>query len=157
MKLYDHTINTLSGEPLDLTSFKGKKVLLVNVASECGLTPQYEQLQQVYEEYGGDHFVIIGIPSNDFMGQEPGTPEQIAAFCSRNYGVSFPLTEKVHVKGENQHPLFTWLCHSGEKGNALEVKWNFHKFLVDENGDFVCDIDPRTLPNDKKITNWINS
>lgn len=157
MKLYDHTINTLSGEPLDLTSFKGKKVLLVNVASECGLTPQYEQLQQIYEEYRGDHFVIIGIPSNDFMGQEPGTPEQIATFCSRNYGVSFPLTEKVHVKGENQHPLFTWLCHSGEKGEELEVKWNFHKFLIDENGDFVCDIDPRTLPNDKKITDWINS
>lgn len=157
MKLYDHTINTLSGEPLDLTSFKGKKVLLVNVASECGLTPQYEQLQQIYEEYRGDHFVIIGIPSNDFMGQEPGTPEQIATFCSRNYGVSFPLTEKVHVKGENQHPLFTWLCHSGEKEEELEVKWNFHKFLIDENGDFVCDIDPRTLPNDKKITDWINS
>lgn len=152
MNLYDFTCNTLSGENFDLNYLKGKKVLIVNVASECGLTPQYEQLQSLYETYGGENFEIIAFPSNDFAGQEPGTPEEIASFCKKNYGVTFPILEKIHVIGEAKHPIYEWLCASG-----LEVKWNFHKFLVNEQGKLVKDIEPRTLPSDPEIIEWITS
>ena len=152
MNLYDFTSNTLSGEAFDLHTLKGKKVLIVNVASECGLTPQYEQLQNLYETYGGSNFEIIAFPSNDFAGQEPGSPEEIATFCRKNYGVTFPILEKIHVLGEQRHPIYNWLCQTG-----IEVKWNFHKFLVDEHGQLIKDVEPRTLPTDNEIVDWIRS
>ena len=155
MNLHHFKCNTLAGEPFDFSELKGKKVMLVNVASECGLTPQYAQLQELYTEFGGEHFEIIGFPCNDFAGQEPGTADEIATFCSRNYGVTFPIMEKIHVLGEKQHPLYTWLCHSGNKHVDLEVKWNFHKFLVDEEGEFVREVDPRTSPVEPEIVEWI--
>jgi len=157
MNLYDFSAKTLSGEAFDFTKLKGKKVMIVNVASECGLTPQYAQLQELYDNFGGEKFEIIGFPSNDFGKQEPGTPEEIATFCSKNYGVTFPIMEKIEVSGENQHPLYKWLCHSGNKNESLEVKWNFHKFLIDENGEFVQEVDPRTLPIETEIVEWIQA
>lgn len=157
MNLYDFSANTLSGKPFDFSQLKGKKVMIVNVASECGLTPQYTQLQELYDNFGGEKFEIIGFPCNDFGKQEPGTPEEIASFCSKNYGVTFPIMEKIHVSGENQHPLYKWLCHSGNKNESLEVMWNFHKFLIDENGEFVQEVAPKTLPIELEIVEWIQA
>lgn len=154
---HDFTVSTLDGVSLDLSSLKGKKVLVVNTASECGLTPQYEQLQELYKAHGGDNFEIIGFPSNDFGAQEPGSAEQIANFCQKNYGVTFPMMAKVHVKGEDQCELYQWLTQKDLNGvGDFEVKWNFHKFLIDENGALVKDVEPQTLPIDDEILNWIS-
>jgi glutathione peroxidase len=151
MNFYDITMNDISGKEIDFSQFKGKKVLVVNTASACGLTPQFEQLEEIYQHYKETNFQVIGFPSNDFMGQDPGTNEEIATFCQRNYGVSFLMMEKITVLGENAHPLYKWLTSTLN----TEVKWNFHKFLIDENGEIVKDIDPKTLPTDKAITDWI--
>lgn len=157
MKLYDFKINTINGESFDLSQLKGKKVMVVNTASECGLTPQYEQLQALFEDTSRDDFMIIGFPSNDFGAQEPGSDDEVAEFCQKNYGVSFPMMAKIAVKGEEQDPLYTWLLEESKKqGGAEEVAWNFHKFLINEEGDFVKDVHPKTLPNATEITEWIN-
>lgn len=156
MNLYQFSIKTLEGEAFDLSALKGKKVMIVNTASECGLTPQYAHLQELYEAEGKGDFEIIGFPCNDFGAQEPGTAEQIATFCEKNYGVSFPMMEKVHVKGENQHPIYAWLTEKDKNGvGDHEVQWNFHKFLVDENGNLVKEVLPQTLPIDEEVLSWI--
>lgn len=155
--VYDFKVTDISGNSFDFASLKGKKIMIVNTASECGLTPQYTQLEAVYKKYAGEKFTIIGFPANNFGAQEPGSNEEIKSFCTKNYGVSFPMMSKISVTGDDQHPLFRWLTHKSENGVAdCEVKWNFHKFLVDENGKFVKDIHPRTLPDDPEIIQWIS-
>lgn len=154
--IYAFKVNTLQGEPYDLSQLKGKKVLIVNTASKCGLTPQYEALQALWEKYGGDNFVIIGFPANNFMNQEPGTADEIATFCSENYGVTFPMMEKISVKGDDMHPLYQWLTQKSENGvEDLEVSWNFQKYLIDEQGHLVKMVSPRTKPDSPEIVSWI--
>ena len=149
---YKLEINSISGEKINLANFKGKKILFVNVASECGFTPQYEGLQELYELYK-DKLMIIGVPSNQFGGQEPGTATEIQSFCKLNYGVTFLITEKVDVKGENQHPLYSWLTKKENNGvKNSSVKWNFQKYLVDENGGFIDYYFSLTKPMSRKIT-----
>lgn len=157
MKLHDFKVETLSGDPFDFSQLEGKKVLIVNTASECGLTPQYEELEALYKEHGGDSFEIIGFPCNDFGGQEPGSAKEIQSFCQKNYGVTFPIMEKVHVKGDQKHPLFDWMLESSkEKGGLDNVKWNFQKFLVDKDGSLNKIIEPTTVPSDALIKDWIH-
>lgn len=151
MTLYDFSLNQLNGKPIEWNDFKGKKVLLVNVASQCGLTPQYTQLQEMNEEFGGTNFAILGVPCNDFAGQEPGTSEEIAAFCSTNYGVSFPLSEKVHTVGSDIHPIYKWLLDETE----APVTWNFQKYLINEKGEVAGFHSPQTEPSDEQILDWI--
>ncbi|WP_430815573.1 glutathione peroxidase [Carboxylicivirga sp. RSCT41] len=155
---YDFEVTTIEGEAFDLSELKGKKVMVVNVASKCGLTPQYEQLQKVYELYGGDGFTIIGFPANNFMKQEPGTDEEIATFCEKNYGVTFLMMSKISVKGDDIHPLYKWLT-TGSLNNFEDskVKWNFQKYLINEKGEIVKVISPKTKPDDKEIIDWITS
>lgn len=132
--------------------------MIVNTASECGLTPQYKQLQELYDTYGGQNFVIIGFPANNFAGQEPGSNESIASFCEANYGVTFPMMSKISVKGDDCHPLYTWLTSKALNGvEDSEVQWNFQKYLIDEQGAFAKVIAPRTLPLMLKLDNWITS
>lgn len=153
--LYDIKINTLSGQPLNLNDFKGKKILFVNVASECGFTPQYEDLQTLSENYK-DKLVVIGIPCNQFGEQEPGNADEISSFCKVNYGVTFILTEKVDVKGEHQHPLYAWLTEKNKNGvKNSNVKWNFQKYLIDENGELIDYFYSITGPLNSKITDLI--
>lgn len=150
--LYNIEINSISGEKINLADYKGKKILFVNVASECGFTPQYDGLQELYELYK-DNLMIIGVPSNQFGGQEPGTAAQIQSFCKLNYGVTFLITEKVDVKGANQHPLYAWLTKKEKNGvKNSSVKWNFQKYLVDESGNFVDYYFSLTKPMSRKIT-----
>lgn len=151
--LYQYQLDYLDGSPIDWNDFKGKKVLLVNVASECGLTPQYTQLQELMTEFGGETFTVLGVPCNDFAGQEPGSAEEIATFCSTNYGVTFPLTAKIHTAGEEKHPLYKWL--SEESGT--EVTWNFQKFLIDENGAYKGYFSPQSNPLEVELIDWIKA
>ena len=154
--LYDFKVKTLQGDDYDLSQLKGKKVLIVNTASKCGFTPQYADLQKLYETYGGDNFTIIGFPSNDFMRQEPGTNEEIASFCKINYGVTFPMMEKISVKGSKIHPLYQWLTSKSENGVLdAKVSWNFNKFLVDENGKVVAHFGSKTNPLSDDIVGWV--
>lgn len=150
--IYDIIINTLQGKPIDLELFKGKKILFVNVASKCGFTPQYKELQQLQDTYK-NNLVIIGVPCNQFGNQEPGNSNEIETFCEVNYGVTFLITEKINVKGENQHPLYTWLTKKAINGKQnSKVKWNFQKYLVDENGEFLDFYYAITKPLSPKIT-----
>jgi len=152
VSLYDISINSLTGEPIDLSSFKGKKILIVNTASECGFTGQYEGLQELYNTYK-DKLVVIGVPCNQFGGQEPGTASEIQSFCKQNYGVTFLMTEKVDVKGENQHPLYKWLTSKELNGvSSSSVKWNFQKYLIDEKGNLIDYYYSITSPTSTKIT-----
>ncbi len=154
--IYDFKTTTLSGESFDFASLKGKKVMIVNTASKCGLTPQYEQLEALYETYKDRDFVIVGFPANNFMHQEPGTNEEIAAFCKKNYGVSFPMMEKISVKGDDMHPVYRYLTQKDQNGlEDSEVSWNFQKYLIDRDGKLVRVIEPRVLPNDPSIVSWI--
>lgn len=156
--LYDFKVEDLSGKPFDLSALKGKKVMIVNTASKCGLTPQYEKLEAVYEKYKAQNFVIVGFPANNFAGQEPGTNEEIGAFCQKNYGVTFPMMAKISVKGADMHPLYHYLTEKTQNGfEDSEVQWNFQKYLIDETGHLVKVIDPRTLPDDPEIIKWITS
>ena len=156
--LHDFKVYDIYGDPFDLADLKGKKVLVVNTASKCGLTPQYEGLQALYEQYGGDNFTIIGFPANNFANQEPGTNEEIVEFCTANYGVSFPMMSKISVKGDDMHPLYQWLTRKSENGKFdAEVTWNFQKFMIDENGNIVDYAAPRETPDSEKIVNWISS
>jgi glutathione peroxidase len=136
---YDFKVIDINGEDFDLSSLKGKRVLVVNTASECGYTPQYKSLQELYEKHGGDKFTVIGFPCNQFGGQEPGSNEEIKSFCEKNFGVSFPMMDKVNVKGDAVHPLYDWLTEEDLNGvDGARVSWNFNKFLIDENGNWVA-------------------
>ncbi len=150
--LYNIEINSISGEKINLADYKGKKILFVNVASECGFTPQYEGLQELYELYK-DKLMVIGVPSNQFGRQEPGTATEIQSFCKINFGVTFLITEKVDVKGDKQHPLYAWLTQKEQNGvKNSSVKWNFQKYLVDENGKLIDYYFSLTKPMSRKIT-----
>lgn len=153
---YDYTVKTIDGKDFSLSELKGKKVLVVNVASKCGLTPQYEKLQELYTKYADKGFVVIGFPANNFMGQEPGTNQQIKEFCSLNYGVTFPMMAKISVKGDDIAPLYKWL--TTKEGNGKEdagVSWNFQKFMISENGEWIGSVSPKSSPFSDEIVNWI--
>ncbi len=156
VSFHDFVVTDIYGNPFAFSQLKGKKVMIVNTASKCGLTPQYTELESLYKEYGGDKFVIIGFPANNFLNQEPGTNEQILEFCTQNYGVSFPMMAKISVKGRDIHPLYQWLTQKSKNGvSDNEVSWNFQKFLIDENGNLVKSISPRTSPKSPEIISWI--
>jgi len=150
--IYDIKINALNGDEIDFSNFKDKYLLIVNVASECGFTGQYEDLQKLYDTYK-DKLMVIGVPSNQFGGQEPGTASEIQNFCKINYGVTFLMTEKVDVKGDNQHPLYQWLTQQSKNGSSSSsVKWNFQKYLVSKNGELIDYYFSVTKPTSDKIT-----
>ncbi|GAA2921501.1 glutathione peroxidase [Kitasatospora cinereorecta] len=152
MTLHDIPLRTLTGEPTTLGAFEGSAVLLVNVASRCGLTPQYAGLERLQKEYGDRGFTVLGVPCNQFAGQEPGTAEEIRTFCSTTYGVSFPLLEKVDVNGKDRHPLYTELTKLADaEGAAGDVQWNFEKFLISPAGEPVARIRPRTEPEAPEV------
>lgn len=154
--LHDFTVKDIDGNEFDLATLKGKKVLVVNVASRCGLTPQYEELQKLYSIYQDKGFTLIGFPANNFNGQEPGTNEEIKEFCTGNYGVTFPMMAKISVKGEDIAPLYRWLTQKAENGVMdQEVTWNFQKFMIDEEGRLVDVVMPRESPLSDKIVEWI--
>jgi len=156
MSLYTIEINSLDGKPIHLNDYKGKYILFVNVASECGFTGQYEDLQKLYDTYQ-DKLMVIGVPCNQFGSQEPGTADQIQSFCSKNYGVTFLMTEKINVKGELQHPLYKWLTDKELNGvKSTSVKWNFQKYLVDDKGNFIDYFYSITKPLSSKITRQLN-
>lgn len=150
--IYNVKLEDISGKSIDLSRFKGKKILFVNVASKCGFTSQYDGLQELYTQYK-NKLVIVGLPCNQFGGQEPGTEKEIKSFCRLNYGVDFPMTKKIDVKGENQHPIYAWLTKKELNGKkSSSVKWNFQKYLVDENGNLIDYYYSMTNPLSKKIT-----
>jgi len=154
--IYQFKVKDIEGKEFDFASLKGKKIMVVNTASECGLTPQYEQLQKIYSEFKDKNFVIVGFPANNFGAQEPGTNKEINAFCTKNYGVTFPMMEKISVKGDDMHPLYHFLTEKAKNGlEDNHVEWNFQKYLINEKGEVVNVISPRVLPNDKEITDWI--
>ncbi|WP_042400449.1 glutathione peroxidase [Streptacidiphilus carbonis] len=152
MSLYDIPLHTLSGEATSLDAYQGKAVLLVNVASKCGLTPQYTGLERLQQQYGDRGFTVLGVPCNQFAGQEPGSAEEIQTFCSTTYGVSFPLLEKIDVNGESRHPLYTELTKTADAdGEAGDVQWNFEKFLLSPKGEIVGRFRPRTEPEATEV------
>ena len=156
--IHTFTVEDINGDSFSLASLKGKKVMIVNTASKCGLTPQYEKLEALYRKYKNQNFVIIGFPANNFMWQEPGTNEKIKVFCEKNYGVSFPMMSKISVKGKNQHPVYAFLTQKDKNGvKDSSVSWNFQKYLIDENGVLVDVISPRTQPDGPQVLNWIKS
>ncbi len=153
---HDFTVTDIQGNEFELSQLKGKKVLVVNTASKCGLTPQYEDLERLYQEYGDENFMIIGFPSNDFANQEPGSNEEIAAFCSLNYGVTFPMMSKVAVKGDEKHPLYQWLTEKEKNGlEDSKISWNFQKYMIDEEGSLVGHVPPRKKPYSSEILSWL--
>ena len=154
--LYNFKATTLDGQNFDLSSLKGKKIMVVNTASKCGLTPQYALLEKLYEKYKDHNFVIIGFPANNFGSQEPGTNAEIKTFCSQNYGVTFPMMSKISVKGADIDPLYTWLTSKAENGVIdAPVQWNFQKFLINEKGQLADVAFPKELPDEEKIIKWI--
>jgi glutathione peroxidase len=156
--IHQFTVTDISGEPFDMASLKGKKVMIVNTASKCGLTPQYQNLQELYDQYNCDNFEVIGFPANNFLWQEPGSDEEIGAFCEKNYGVTFPMMSKISVKGRKIHPLYAFLTKKEQNGVIdSKVKWNFQKYLIDENGKLIRVVGPRVLPDDQSIIDWIKS
>lgn len=146
---YDFEFTAIDGLPLPMKQFEGRPVLVVNVASKCGLTPQYDGLEKLYAEYRDQGFAVLGVPCNQFMGQEPGTEAEIAEFCRTNFGVDFPLTSKVDVKGDEAHPFYKWAVE--QAGEPAEPVWNFHKLLVGKDGTLINVFGPRTDPNDPEI------
>ena len=154
--IYQFTVEDINGKPFALADLKGKKVMIVNTASKCGLTPQYKELEALYQQYKDKDFIIIGFPANNFLGQEPGSNEQIASFCSINYGVSFPMMSKISVKGKNMHPLYQFLTQKSKNGvEDSKVKWNFQKYLIGRDGKLEKVIDPKTLPSSDDVKQWI--
>ena len=152
---YDLEIRSLADEPLDLSAYQSKFVLCVNVASKCGFTPQYASLQSLYDQYQ-DKLVIIGFPCNQFLGQEPGSAEDIASFCQRNYGVTFPMTEKIDVKGKDQHPVYSWLTKKQHNSvSDADVSWNFNKFLISPNGEWLAHFPSKTDPLSEDIVRYL--
>jgi len=155
--IHQFKVTDLYGKEFDFSTLKGKKILIVNTASECGLTPQYKDLEAIYSKYKDKNFVIVGFPANNFGGQEPGSNQEIAKFCQMNYGVSFPMMGKISVKGNDMHPLYQFLTQKNKNGlQDSEVEWNFQKYLLDENGYLVKVLSPRVLPTDDAIVSWIN-
>lgn len=153
--IHQFRIKDIEGKELDFIKFKGKKMLIVNVASECGYTSQYGQLEELYEAFK-DKLVIVGFPCNDFGGQEPGSESEIQQFCTVRYGVTFPLTQKVNIKGNNPHPIYQWLTNKSENGKAdHEVTWNFCKFLLDEEGQIIAFFPSATYPASEEIIDLI--
>jgi glutathione peroxidase len=154
--LHDFTATTIDGKEFDFSTLKGKKVLIVNTASECSLAPQFRKLQELYEEYGGDDFEIIAFPCNDFGKQEPGNNEEIYDVCSKKYEITFQMMEKISIKGEDCHPIYKWLTSSKENGTLeAKVTWNYQKFLVDENGQVVDALSPISSPKSSRILEWL--
>lgn len=152
MSIYDFKVPGLNGDTIDFAAFKGKKILIVNTASKCGFTPQYKELEALYEKYK-DRLVIVGFPANNFFSQEPGSNEKIREFCAKNYGVSFPMAAKISVKGRNIAPIYKWLCNKEE--NAVmdaKITWNFNKFLLDEKGMIIAKFNSRVSPMSDEIT-----
>lgn len=155
---YDFKVTDINGEQFDFSTLKGKKVMVVNTASKCGYTPQYEGLQALYEKYKDQNFVIIGFPANDFLKQEPGTNSEIASFCKSNYGVTFPMMAKITVKGRKKHPLYKWLTKKKLNGHSnSRVKWNFQKYLIDENGNLIAVFPPSKKPMSDEIIKMIEN
>jgi glutathione peroxidase len=150
--IYTFTLNSIDGKPAPLADYKGKVVLLVNVASQCGYTPQYSALEAIYEKYKGQGFVILGFPANNFGAQEPGTNEEIKTFCSRKYSVTFPMYAKISVKGDDQAPFYAYLTKETGPGIAGDIKWNFTKFLVDRDGKVIQRFEPAVTPDSKEVT-----
>jgi glutathione peroxidase len=158
MSLYDIPLNTLTGEPTSLAAYEGKAVLLVNVASKCGLTPQYAGLERLQQQYGERGFTVLGVPCNQFAGQEPGSAEEIQTFCSTTYGVSFPLLEKADVNGPARHPLYAELTATADAaGEAGDITWNFEKFLISPKGEVAGRFRPRTEPEAAELVSAIES
>jgi len=156
--IYQFKVQDLSGDTFDFASLKGKKVMIVNTASKCGLTPQYKDLEAIYKEYKDKGFVIVGFPANNFASQEPGTNKEIETFCQQNYGVTFPMMDKVSVKGDDMCEVYKFLTQKSKNGlQDSEVEWNFQKYLINEKGELVKVIKPRTLPTDPEVINWIKS
>ena len=154
--IHSFIVNDLKGNQFDFSTLKGKKIMVVNTASKCGLTPQYEKLQKIYDKYKNQNFEIIGFPANNFLWQEPGNATDIENFCSINYGVTFPMMEKISVNGSDMHILYQYLTQKSKNGlKDSEVEWNFQKYLIDEKGHLAAVMSPRVLPNDTSIINWI--
>jgi glutathione peroxidase len=154
--IYQFKVQDLAGDEFDFATLKGKRIIIVNTASECGLTPQYEQLQAVYNQYKDQNLVIVGFPANNFGSQEPGSNAQIASFCQKNYGVTFPMMAKISVKGNDMHPVYQFLTQKAKNGlEDSSVQWNFQKYLINSNGELEKVIAPSTLPTDSEIINWI--
>lgn len=153
---FDFIVKDINGNDFDLKQLKGKKILVVNTASECGFTPQYEDLQKLYETYKKQNFIIIGFPANNFGGQEPGNNAQIKQFCTQKFDVNFPMMSKISVTGEDQHPLYQFLTQKSKNGKIdSEVKWNFQKYLINPDGSLAHVYDSKTNPMDEEIQNWI--
>jgi glutathione peroxidase len=158
MTIYQFTVEDIEGNRFDFEDLKGKKIMVVNTASKCGLTPQYKNLESLYKEYKNKNFVIIGFPANNFLSQEPGSDQEIANFCEKNYGVSFPMMSKISVKGKDMHPLYQFLTMKSLNGKEdSDVGWNFQKYLIGEEGKLEKIISPRTLPTDAEVVNWIKN
>ena len=158
MSIYDVPVKTLKGEPASLAEHKGKALLIVNVASKCGLTPQYEGLEKMHEELRDRGFAVLGFPSNQFGEQEPGSADEIETFCSMTYGVTFPIYEKTEVNGENRHPLYDELTKAADDdGHSGDIRWNFEKFLVSPDGEIVKRFGPLVAPEDPKLRDAVES
>lgn len=156
--IYQFKVEDLSGNTFDFASLKGKKIMIVNTASKCGLTPQYKDLEAVYKEYKDKGLVIVGFPANNFASQEPGTNEEIATFCQLNYGVTFPMMDKVSVKGDDMAAIYQFLTQKSKNGlQDSTVEWNFQKYLINEKGELEKVIAPRTLVTDPEVLNWIKA
>lgn len=157
MNFHQLSATDINGKPYDMAQLKGHKVMVVNVASECGFTPQYKELEALYERYKDKGFIIVAFPSNDFGGQEPGDEKTIAAFCEKNFGVTFPLMSKIATKGAEQSPVYAWLTQKKENGKLdSEVKWNFQKYLIDEEGNLVTMYPSAQKPMSEPILNWLD-
>jgi glutathione peroxidase len=156
MSIYATSISGLDGTPNALAQAEGKVTLLVNVASKCGLTPQYETLEQLQKNYSSKGFTVVGVPCNQFLGQEPGTAEEIQSFCSTTYGISFPLTEKIDVNGDNRHALYASLTPVADgEGESGDIRWNFEKFLIGRNGEVIARFHPKTAPDAPEVISAI--
>ena len=153
--IYDFTLPSIDGKPMPLANFKGKVILVVNVASKCGFTPQYTALQAVYEKYKDSGLVVLGFPANNFGAQEPGTNEEIKTFCSRKYSVTFPMYSKISVKGDDQAELYQYLTKTADPTHTGDIKWNFTKFLVDRQGKVVARFEPEVTPDSSGVTSAI--
>ena len=156
--LYDFTVKDIYGEDFDFSKLKGKKIMIVNTASKCGLTPQYKGLESLYSKYKNENFIIIGFPANNFLWQEPGSNEKIATFCEENYGVTFPMMSKISVRGSSMHPIYKFLTDKTRNGViSSSVSWNFQKYLISSDGKLAKVLSPRTQPNDPSVITWIEN
>jgi len=156
--MYEFTMKDIDGKDVKLDAYKGKVVMIVNTASKCGLTPQYEGLQNLYDKYKGQDFVILGFPANNFMGQEPGTEKEIKDFCNLKYNVTFPMFSKISVKGADQHPFYTFLTNEkSNPGFEGDITWNFEKFLADKNGKVIARFSPKTVPDSPEVVAAVES